>query len=357
MSGRKTKAEDDLPGHFPWMIEYARKFVPAADAEDVALEALRDAYDDGPSRPPAAEIKRVKGWLGTLVRFRVLDFWKREKKRAPETCWDHNDDELAVAHPFQFEENLADRQWIRLAWPHLSEERQELMFARYVEEVTSKELADERGVSEYTVRSWLRRARLELGARMQELLDGTRRRLGMLFPLWFLGMDSAEKDVAARGRFGRGMWRGLGRIFGPPLRLAASVGAGVSIVGFTPSGPWAARDERIEVATQAEIRGEAVLIRIPASEGGSPTTATEKQTEGAPRKPSRALRDVVRSADSVGDTDFSMIVHAKVALDRGNARKAIEVLDEHACKYPQSPNAEERRILRAAAVKALAEKQ
>ena len=146
-------------------------------------------------------------------------------------------------------------------------------------------------------------------------------------------------------------------MFGTPLRLSASIGAGACIVGFTPSGSGAARDERIVVAVQAESRGEAVLIRIPVSGSGSPTTAAEKQTECTLRKPAKASRNGVRSPASAGDADFSMIVRAKVALDRGNARKALEILDEHASKYPQSPNAEERRILRAAAVKALAEKR
>lgn len=355
MNGRKTKEVDDLPGYLPWMIERARRLVPDVDAEDVAIQALRDAYNATRTRPPAEEVDRVKAWLFRLVHLRARAHWKQQKKRTPETLWDNPEDVEAVAEPIHNVVDVAEREWFRLGLDGLSPERRELVLARCVEGVTVRELASEQGVNENTLYSWLQRAREELRIRLQELLDDSKRRLGVLLPFGFFGLGSADDDGPARDRWDRGVLRACARILGPAIRFAVSVAVGASVVGFSPSGPCAGSDEQAasEPETHVERYSEVVVSRSARPGGAAPLTTTSPIAE-APRKlpSSRAAVD-----PRVDDGDFSLLVHAKAALNRRDAQRALALLDEHESKMPDSSHAEQRRVLRAAAMRALAEKR
>ncbi|MDI1480413.1 sigma-70 family RNA polymerase sigma factor [Polyangium sp. y55x31] len=354
MSGRKTKENDDLPGYLPWMIQLARKYVREADAEDVAIEALRDAYDGERPRPPAADEKRMKGWLGTLIRFRAMAHWRREKKWAPEVLWENAEEGLAVADPIQVESNIEEREWLSLALPYLSVEQREILLACAVEGVSPAAMARERGVNENTFHSWLRRARGDLRRRLEELLDEPRRRLRMLFPFALFELEWAENETAAPGSCPRGRRSAIARIFGLPGRFVASVVAGVFIVGFTPAGTCPAGDERVDVGRQVESSGDVrVVVRVE-SQGLSmsvPSTGTPaKPPVVMPRKALAQRSDANASVFEDG-RDLSVLLQAKMALERGDARGAIALLDEHERRYPMSPNATERGLLRAAAAR------
>ncbi|MDI1430166.1 RNA polymerase sigma factor [Polyangium sorediatum] len=344
MNGRKTKEVDDLPGYLPWMVERARKFVPDADAEDVAIQALRDAYDVTRTRPPAEEVDRVKAWLFRLVHLRAKAHWKQQKRRALETLWDNPDDVDAVAAPIHDVVDVAEREWFRLGLEGLSPERRELVLSCCVEGVTVRELSSEQGVNENTLSSWLQRAREELRMRLQDLLDDSKRRLGMLLPFGCFGLGSADEEMPAREGWDRGILRACARVLEPAIRFAVSVAVGALVVGFSPSGPGAGGVE--PGASEREARAEwhdTVVVSRSARSGGAAPSTTLPPANAPPK------------LHVVEEGNFSLLVHAKAALNRGDARRALVLLDEYESKMTDSTHVKQRRTLRAAAMSMLAE--
>ncbi|MDI1430195.1 RNA polymerase sigma factor [Polyangium sorediatum] len=113
------------------------------------------------------------------------------------------DDVDAVAAPIHDVVDVAEREWFRLGLEGLSPERRELVLSCCVEGVTVRELSSGQGVNENTLSSWLQRAREELRMRLQDLLDDSKRRLGMLLPFGCFGLGSADEEMPARSE-----WRG-----------------------------------------------------------------------------------------------------------------------------------------------------
>lgn len=130
------------------------------EAEDLVQETFRSAWR---SRDGFSERQSERAWLATILRRRVVDYWRRARPLVSA-----EEQQLAVYTP----ERESDPSWaeypdeIQRALDRLPEDLREALLLVVVAELTHQEAADLLGVPLGTVLSRVSRAR----SRMRELL-------------------------------------------------------------------------------------------------------------------------------------------------------------------------------------------
>ncbi len=356
MSRSKNKEFDDLPKYLPWMTDCARHLVSEEYANDVVHSALLDAHTPTKPRPPAEDEKRVKAWLWTLLRFRAMGVWRAKHKHCLETNVEDDVNALAIAAPADWERTIENRQWLQLALDELSEEQRQLVIDCDIEEVSLAQLARTSGISEDTLRTRLRRAHEQLRATLVGLRRG---RLRSICPFFFLRRN-APADAENREPWTLRIRRGFWQIARQPMQWGTSVIAVACVLSLAPGSPCA-KDEPLPVAIAPEpVQVDKVVL---AAETATvlPGTGQSEVTEAAPvtttpSKPAMKTSLVtpkkkVTEQNEASAVDDRLIVQAKAALNRRDAKRALELLAEHERRFPNSPNAEFREQLRRAAVR------
>ncbi len=356
VSGPKNKEFDDLPKYLPWMTDYARHLVSDEYAKDVVHLALLDAHTPTKTRPPAEDEKRVKAWLWTLLRFRAMGVWRAKHKRCLETNVDDDVNALSIAAPADWETTIENRQWLQRALDELSEEQRKLVIDCDIEEVSLAQLSRTSGISEDTLRTRLRRAHDQLRATLMGLHRG---RLRTMFPFFFL-QRREPTEARIREPWTLRIRRGFWQIARQPMQWGTSVIAVACVLSLAPGSPCA-KDEPLPVAIAPEpVQVDKVVIAAD-SATVLPGTGQLEVTESSPATttPSKPVMKTsmvspkknAATPNEASAVDDMLIVQAKAALNRRDAKRALELLAEHERRFPNSPNAEFREQLRRAAVR------
>lgn len=328
------------------MTECARRMVSDDYANDIVHLALIDAHTPTKPRPPAEDEKRVKAWLWTLLRFRATGVWRAKLKQSFETPVEDEANALAIAESPSWDTTIENRQWLQLALNELTKEQRKLVIQCDIEDMSFTQLSRVSGISENTLRTRLRRAHEQLQSTLVRL---SRRRLRAIFPFLFLRWF-APKDAECQESWRQRIRRLYHDVVRHPLQLGTSAFAAACILGLAPGSPCA-KDELLQSAIAPEpVRvGEVVVTAMPDAvlpgtesipfiESSAPITTTTPM-------PVTHKKNAVQQNDA-SDVDDRLIVQAKAALNRRDAKRALELLAEHERRFPNSKNAEVREQLR-----------
>ncbi|MDC3981453.1 hypothetical protein [Polyangium jinanense] len=354
MNQPKKEEFDELRELVPILYERARaKGVHDQDADDVIANVFVDVCareDPLPSAPD--ERKRI---FLAILSFRVLSHIKERRALARQELVEGPALELLAADPRDAIAALEERQRIERIWPLLRLEYRRAIEGNALGE-NAEETAERIGASVKSVETWLRRgrrmARIELAA-----LDTIKRPRGIRTVVVLVGLGSflaAARVVEAFEAWVRGFFRVNARALGVPLRVVPSVAAGVLALAITQPKPSASAHESGAVVVQAEPRGSAAPKTESSADAGPPVVDAPSVTRVvAPerRAPMAGHSSGAGKADDPASPD-TCLFKAKAALRRGNARRALELVELDARERPQAD--EDRENLRAAVLRALA---
>lgn len=354
MNQPKKEEYDELIALIPILYERARaKGVHEQDAPDVVGDVFVDVYAREAPLPTASDER--KKIILAILSFRILTHIKERKALGRQELVEGSAMELLAPDPRDATAAFEERQRIEAIWPRLRPEYQLAIEGNALGE-NAQETAARIGASIKSVETWLRRgrkmARLELTT-----LDTIKRPRGIRTVVVLVGLGSflaAARVAEAFGGWVRGFFRVSARVLGTPLRVLPSVAAGVIAVALTQQKPSASANEPAAVVVQAEPRASAEAPRVESSTcappvAGAPlvTIAAAPETRTQPVGRSSGAREANRSVPS-----DAWLFKAKAALRRGNAQRALELMDLDEGERPQPD--EDRENLRAAALRALA---
>ncbi|MCI0585549.1 MAG: RNA polymerase sigma factor [Planctomycetes bacterium] len=272
-TGRRSEDPAELLAHLGWVQRLARGLVEdAASAEDVAQEAFRVTLAQPPGRVGSAGALRA--WLKSVTRKVAFDLFRSERSRRRR--------EQSVARPegspdaFEVVERSARQERVAAAVRALPEPYRSTVLYRYLDELTTREVAQRMGVSEEAVRQRLSRGL----ARLREELD---REFGSKTRIWAVALLApalqrpAEAGVATAGALpitgaltmGAKTILAAGAVAALAVTVAVWRGAGTSAVD--PSGDGLARSTTPAVARAAETQ----------ETGSSPPTRVVPRTVAA----------------------------------------------------------------------------
>lgn len=333
------------------MIECAQRLVPAAEAANLANRALFAAHKPTKPRPPADDEKRVKAWLWTLLNFESMAFWKETLKERLETPLDDHVDAPVMAESPHWETTIENRQWLQRALSELSEDQQNLVIEYDVEEKSLAELSQASGINENTLSTRLRRAHHQLRAILIALAGG---RLSAFVPIWLLRW-LVPRDAENREPWTLRLRRAFRHLVRQPMHIGANVFAVACILGLAPGSPCA-KDEPFDVAIAPEpaVSVTAELSQtgevFPGTDAGAQAKSVETQIPSAQTSVAKKNAIVPQQAYS-NDDDDRLLIRAKAALKRHDAKSALDFIAEHERRFPKSKNAGRRESLRAQALK------
>lgn len=365
MKGQKNKEFNKLPDYLPWMISYARRLVAEADAEDLAIIALNKAYHS--TRPPPAinDSKQMQPWLAALMRLVAFSFWRlKKRRRSREVFWDEPAEEAEVPMQLDLEATIETRECLRVVLNRLSERHRDLIWRHEVEEVPLSVLANEYGVNVRTVQLWLNEARDELRRKYLASQTIARSRLRMFFPVWFR-LSWSDESVEHESWLRRA-WSRLVQMVRHAWPWAAPGALALVCTGLVPRGLLGElQNEPAAIAIAPEpVRSAAVVLPVETTQVApgakmaessgvtASTAAVAKPT--ALRRPSKATATKQAIAS---DEDDSLLLYAKAALNRGDAKQAFDNVREHERRFPNSPNARQRERLRETIEEVMADKR
>jgi len=333
------------------MTDCARRLVSADEAKDLVNMALLDAQTPTKPPPPAEDEKRVKAWLWTLLKFRAFGIWRERAKQHVESQLEDEVHALAIAEPPDWETTVENRQWLQLALNELSEQQRNLLIECDIEDVSLAQLSRTSGISENTLRTRLRRAR----AHMRAMLIGLcQNRLRSLFPFFFVRW-LIPNITENREAWTQQIRRVLRQMLRQPLQFGTNAIAIACVLGLAPGSPCA-KDEPLDVVIapdpfasrmpETAPKSTEVYFGTTAVEQIAPISTPAPDTQHSTKKNIAAPREELASED-----DDRLLVRAKAALKRHDAKAALELLAEHERRFPKSKNAARREVLREKAVK------
>ncbi|MDI1484511.1 hypothetical protein [Polyangium sp. y55x31] len=355
MNQPKKEEYDELIALVPILYERARaKGVHDQDAEDVVANVFVDVCSREKPLPSAPD-ERKKIVLA-ILSFRVLTHIKERKALARQELMEAPAMELLVPEPRDAIVALEERQRIEMIWPRLRPEYQRAIEGKALGE-NAEETAKSMGASVKSVETWLQRgrnvARFELAR-----LDTIKRPRGIRTVVVLVGLGSflaATRVAEAFVGWVRGVFRISARVLGAPLRVLPSMAAGILALALTPEKSPASADESAAIVVQAEPRGSAEAPRMESSACAPPPLMGSSLVlvVSAPNTRARSHANPASrpSSDRASPSD-AWLFKAKAALRRGNARRALELVELDARERPQPD--EDRENLRAAALRALA---
>jgi RNA polymerase sigma-70 factor (ECF subfamily) len=291
----------DLPSDLTWARRLAGHLVRDACADDLLQDALEAALRD-----PAPAPVPARAWLGgilrNLARMHARSGVRRERR---ERVALGADGDVGPARP---DEEIERREALRLLASFveaLAEPGRAVLLLRYVEGLTTVEIARRRGEPEGTVRWRLKQALDELRARFDALYGGRREAWRALLvvglglgPRLPSGATAGAGVVTGAGSLGGGLYVGR-RVVG--LLLVGSLWAGVDAARVSAPAPAAARDtgtpHEAPVAApappplgapRAAASGRAALAQAvapPLAWTGAPRPLPPPRFEGAPTAP------------------------------------------------------------------------
>lgn len=355
MSGRENKEFDEWPKYKPWMIECARRLVAAEYVDDIVNMALYDAHNPTKPPPPAENEDRVKAWLWTLLRFRALTVWKERDKRSVETNLEDAPDVFAIAEPADWATTIENRQWLQLALEDLTEEQRNLVLKCDVDSESFAALSRTSGIDEDTLRTRLRRAHDQLRAKLIALGEESRGRRSMFVPVWLFDWLRPKDTQAPRESWSQRTWKALQRMACHPMQMGTHVIAAACVMVLVPGSPCDG-DEPLaaSIAPEPTVSVEAVGL-TPATQvfpgTRSVDSAAPTATSSAHQPMPKLNVPVLPQEKLANDEDDGLLLRAKAALNRRDAKQALEYLAEHERRFPNSMKAARREQLRAAAMK------
>ncbi|MDI1445952.1 sigma factor-like helix-turn-helix DNA-binding protein [Polyangium sp. 6x1] len=355
MNQPKKEEYDELIALIPLLYKRARaKGVHEQDASDVVANVLVDVYAREKPLPTASD-ERKKIVLA-ILSFRILTHIKERKALERQELVEGSAIELLVPEPRDAIVAMEERQRIERIWPLLRPEFQRAIEGNALGE-NAEETAERMGVSVKSVETWLQRgrkvARFELAR-----LDTIKRPRGIRTVVVLVGLGSflaAARVAEAFVGWGRGFFRVSARVLGAPFRVLPSVAAGVLALAITQQKPSASANESGAVVVQAEPRGEAEAPRMESSACAPPPVmgSSSVMVVSAPKtRPRSGANASDRPRPDKASPSDAWLFKAKAALRRGNARRALELVELDARERPQPD--EDRENLRAAALRALA---
>jgi DNA-directed RNA polymerase specialized sigma24 family protein len=347
VSGAQKKDYDKL-------CEMARaKRVPAQDASDVVGDAFVTLGCRKEPLPESAEQR--KALTLTLIGNRALAYRKSQMQRRRRELLvdDPAEEEPAAIHVPDPSRVVIAREQIEYVWPFLRPEHRTVLLACAAGEEVP-ETARRLGENENTVRSWLQRGRAV--AQRELAMLGKRERRGIRGVLVVVGLSGlAAASRVAHGSVARvlELFRGFTRFLEGSLRFLSGIAATVGVLAFLPSGEGLSAKEPVRPEVRASTPAPAsppAAAPISAESVGKCPCSPEVAKPALPAapKPRKDARPASRSP-----TSNVLLLKAKAALERGNPRAAIEILDAAARTDPNAGYAPERKILRAAAERAL----
>jgi len=177
--------------HREWIERVARALVRGdADAEDLSQQTWVELL----SRPPEREPERLRGWLRSVLRFKAIDAGRaaaargRHEATAARSAREGLDPADVVARA-----ETIDR--VAHAVFELEEPYRTTVLLRWFEDLPPREIAKRQGVPVETVRTRLKRALLQLRARL-DADSGGDRRAWCLALLPFAGSPRASVGLA-----------------------------------------------------------------------------------------------------------------------------------------------------------------
>ncbi|MDI1429067.1 RNA polymerase sigma factor [Polyangium sorediatum] len=353
MNQPKKEEYDELITLVPILYERARaKGVRDQDAEDVVANVFVDVY--AREKPlPSAPDERMKIVLA-ILSFRVLTHIKERRALARQELVEGPAMELLVPEPRDAITALEERQRIEGIWQRLRPEYRLAIEGNALGE-NAQETAARIGASVKSVETWLRRGRKMAGFELTTL-DTIKRPRGIRSVVVLVGLGSflaATRVAEAFGGWVREFFRVSARVLGEPLRVLPSVAAGVLALAITQPRPFASADEPGAVLVQAEPRRSAEAPRMESSACAPPPVASSSSIFAVPTTTPRSGANSSNGPSSDGaSASDAWLFKAKAALRRGNARRALELVELDARERPHPD--EDRENLRAAALRALA---
>ncbi|MDI3291608.1 hypothetical protein [Polyangium sp. 15x6] len=355
MNQPKKEEYDELIALIPILYERARaKGVRDQDAPDVVANVFVDVCareEPLPSEPT----ERNKVVL-TILTFRILTHIKERKALARQELVEGSAMELLVLEPRDAIMALEERQRIEKVWPLLRPEFQRAIEGNALGE-SAEETAEKIGARVKSVETWLQRGR-EVARFELARLDTIKRPRGIRTVVVLVGIGgflAAARVAEAFVGWGRGFFRSGARVLGTQLRVLPSVAAGVLALALTPEKTPASADESAAVVVQAEPRGSAEAPRMESSACAPPPLMGSSlvMVVSAPNPRPRAHANPAdRPSSDRASPSGAWLFKAKAALRRGNARRALDLVELDARERPQPD--EDRENLRAAALRALA---
>lgn len=235
-----------------------------------------------------------------------------------------------------------------------------------LEGMTAPEVADALGIPVGTTYSRLRAAWQGLGREADRERERLRRQLHAMQPpgpsdarrrrLWGLvagglGPQPVVPIVAAgMGGWSAGQWLVMGAALGAALWGAHAVIGSHAAPARTPaaeiSGP--SSSSRVETIASAPPSPDAPAPPEPstAPSADAPPSPTKANRPPEPRRPAAPTRDAHAEPSDPLTAELSIVQRARQATREGRGRAALELLDEHARRYPRGQLANERRLAR-----------
>ncbi len=368
--------------HFPFVWRYlAHRGVPNASLDDLLLDVFRIVREH-PSRHDPAVARSV---FVCVVARQVLRAFKRQN-RSPSQ---HDEAELEDG-PTQTFSRKASAQVLDAAVEQMTELQREVLLLCEGEKMSTREVAAALGVGESTVQLRLSSAQKALKAFVQRLRS---------HPLWDAMADVTPAQLIAQAQAARTPTdHDRERVFASMLAHSLAGGAGqIELIRLEPlPSPTAAAPPQAELPIDSPIPppgiphaatlsppppgtaltwvaaaltalaiGSGTYIAVasgrpapPAVDSRAaellpvPSVADEPRVSEAevvkPRplrnqRPNRKARRVRRD----GGADARQLFAAETALKLGKTRLALDLVNEHAAKYPRSGLVSERAALRA----------
>lgn len=355
MSEQKSKEEmEDLARHVKLLHTIALLVgVPAFDAWALINDAFVYTCERKKPLPVASDAR--KAVLLKMFRFLLRRYFsERTRMHARVLAAHEHATVITSTYARDCSEVLEAREILEIVIRPLTPEQVDVIAEKALDELTIREVAERLGINENTAQSHWQRGCTKIALEMEKLDQPRHGKVRNV--LVFVGISS----ILTAARNARAMVDSLKRFFryvlefgSVPRRAVSGIATIASIVILGPGQSGASAGKPIRAEEFAAPTPDRVAP-APALEG--PATALAVSAPSAKRSP--ALRVVAkqstrRQTDSSLDALVSM---AKMALRRGDAQRALVLLEQIDLAHVPPADMAMVNALKAAAKKALAEK-
>jgi len=301
--------------------------VPAADAEDIAQEALIKACTREKPLPECSEER--KALLLAIVKFQVLTYIS-EKKRALNRAQHARVGATVIGLGYAQDKTavVEAREQLELVFSNIPPQMLEVYIEKVLDELTLPEVAEALGLNVNTAQSYWHRALSRLEAEIEKLDKPNRGRLrGFLIFGCVSGILGGARNASAMVNWLIRLFRSVFRMGNVPIRVLSGVATSAALVMYSPAPTNASVDE-LAIAEKHAMVDPGQPPALPSAESRIETPAIST-TEPKSRPFASVPREKRNSAPQRSPAHVDGLLSlAKAALEHGDARRVIALLDQ-----------------------------